>query len=99
VFNKEKIARQALQRADETEKHIKCMWRRTKAIAGVCVSSVCVFLIIFSRGISPQTNDPGYMQINDPQIPLAAAPSELLAESTQVYCPVCGHEFEENETP
>jgi len=95
VFNKEKIAMRAIQRADEKEQHIKCMWRRTIAIIKVGVSGVCVFLIVFSTGILSREDNQPYMYIDDPRVPLAASHPDLLAEDAPTHCPVCGHEIYE----
>jgi len=96
VFDKGKIARQALQRAEETEVRQKLTRKRLTIISGVCATGLCVFLFTLSSGILPHNNDPAYIHIDDPQIPLAASIPDTLAESEQTICPVCGHELSED---
>jgi len=97
VFDKGKIARQALERAEETEKRIKLARKRTAIISGICATSLCVFLFTLSSAILPLTNDQAYIHIDDPQVPLAASIPDALAEDEQTLCPVCGHEVLEDD--
>ena len=100
MFDKGKIARQALERAQEVEKRIKLARKRIAIISGVCATGLCVFLFTLSSGILPLTNDQAYIHIDDPKVPLAASIPAVLAENEQTTCPVCGHEFiEDDETP
>ena len=97
MFDKEKIARQALQRAEEITKVTR---KRITVASGICITGLCVFLLTLSTGILSHTSDQAYIHIDDPQVPLAASIPDVPAENEQTSCPVCGHEIvEDNETP
>ena len=76
MFDTEKIAIQALQRADETKAERKKASRRTAAILGVCTAGLGGFLLAFSSGILPRVNENTDIMIDDTQVPLAAAPAD-----------------------
>jgi len=76
VFDTEKIAIQALQRADETKTIRKNTSRRTAAILGVCTASLGGFLLAFSSGILPRADDNANIMIDDSQVPLVANPTD-----------------------
>ena len=74
MFDTEKIAIQALQRADETKAERKKASRRTAAILGVCTAGLGGFFLAFSSGILPLTNENANIDIDDTQVPLASFP-------------------------
>ena len=76
MFDTEKIAIQALQRADETKAIRKNASRRTAAILGVCTVSLGGFFLAFSSGILPRTDENTNINIDDALVPLAALPND-----------------------
>jgi len=74
VFDTEKIARQALQRADETEIKRKNVRRKTATILSVCAAGLGVFFLVFSTDILPKADEDAEMYIDDQQVPLASSP-------------------------
>ena len=76
MFDTERIATQALQRADETKAERKKASRRTAAILGVCTASLGGFLLAFSSGILPRANENANIMIDDTQVPLASTPTD-----------------------
>jgi len=76
MFDAEDIARQALQRADETKEKRKNARRRTAAVLSVCAVSLGVFFFAFSTGILPRVDEYAGIEVEEPQVPLAAFPTE-----------------------
>ena len=80
MFDTEKIARQALQRADETEIKRRNAKRGTAAILTVCAAGLGVFFLVFSTDImspAPYADDNAEMYIDDQQVPLAPSPDRV----------------------
>jgi len=80
MFDTEKIARQALQRADETEVKRRNARRKTATILSVCAAGLGVFFLVFSTDILPQTpqaKDDADMYIDDQLVPLASSPAQV----------------------
>ena len=75
MFDTEKIARQALQRADETETKRISARRKTATILGVCAAGLGVFFLVFSTDILPHADKEAEVDIGDQQVPLASSPA------------------------
>jgi len=77
VFDKEKIAKQALQLAGETEIKRRNVRRRTTAILSVCIACFGVFFLIFSPDILSNADEHAVLSIEDQQVPLASSPAQV----------------------
>jgi len=80
MFDTEKIARQALQRADETETKRRNTRRGATAILSVCAAGLGVFFLVFSTDIlspAPHADENAGMHIEDQQVPLAISPAQV----------------------
>ena len=77
MFDKEKIARQALELADETEKNRRNTRRRTTAILSVCIACLGVFFLVFSPNILSNADEHAVLSIDDQQVPLASSPAQV----------------------
>ena len=77
MFDTEKIARQALQRADETEIKRRNARRTTATILSVFAAGLGVFFLVFSTDILPNADVDADMYIDDQQVPLASSPAQV----------------------
>ena len=77
MFDTEKIARQALQRAEETEIKRKNARRRTATILSVFAAGLGVFFLVFSTNIQPHADEDAAMYIDDQLVPLASSPIQV----------------------
>ena len=92
MFDAEKIARQALQRADEAEKKSKSVKRRITAALGVSATGLGVFLLLLSIGILSPSDGSETIYIEDKQVPLGTFRQVAQTANDPFVCPACGYE-------